>query len=203
MNLEQFKKATLGGSFGNPKTGTFKGECVSYARKYMEEVLGISTYPDGHAKNYWNNSISQNNFDKVPTPRDGDIVVYGEVPSNKYGHIGIVYNGQLLSQNADIPLHVSITSLNYVKNRLGYLRKKGVQVDKFNEGDRYNLLAWTVGKKYAEQAKVNNYFGQEIGKPYKQAVETILQSTQYKGWVKESQNPGYLPYNGKQLFVKE
>lgn len=125
MKLEQFKNRTMGGSYGNPKTGTFKGQCVSYARMYMEEVLGIPTYPNGDAKDYWNNRISTENFDKVPNPQNGDVVVYGAVPSNIYGHIGIWYNGQLLSQNYDKPLHVSIARLNLTGNRLGYLRKKG------------------------------------------------------------------------------
>lgn len=123
--LDQFKNQTLGGSFGNPKTGTYKGQCVSYIRKYMEEVLGIPTYPAGDAKDYWNNKISTDHFDKVANPQNGDVVVYGAVANNPYGHIGIWYNGQLLSQNYDKPLRVSIASLSMVGNRLGYLRKKG------------------------------------------------------------------------------
>lgn len=123
MNLESFKNATLGGSYGNPQTGTYKGQCVSYARKYIEEVLGIPTYPNGDAKDYMTNQMSTN-FDKVVSPQNGDIVVYGAVPGNPYGHIGIYYNGMLLSQNLDKPLYVTIASLNLAKNRLGILRAK-------------------------------------------------------------------------------
>lgn len=183
MNLEQFKINTLGGSFGNPKTGTYRGECVSYARKYMEEVLDISTYPDGDAKDYWNNSISTKNFDKVGAPQNGDVVVYGANPKNKYGHIGIWYNGQLLSQNYNIPLHVTIASLN-LPNRLGYLRKKGNQVPedyKLNKGDVVNYFRDILGHE-ATQADINAWTGQTHKKfLYEKVAKEGLQppNTQY------------------------
>lgn len=125
MSLESFKSRTLGGSYGNPRTGSYKGQCVSYARKYMEEELDIFTYPNGHAMAYYDNRIARKNFDKVSNPQNGDIVVYGAWRNNPYGHIGIYYNGQLLSQNYNVPLRVTIAPLNLVGNRLGYLRKKG------------------------------------------------------------------------------
>lgn len=66
---------------------------------------------------------------------------------------------------------------------------KGVEkMSTWNEGDRYNFLSSTVGKKYAEQAKAKNFFGQENGKESKEAMYTIMQSKQYLGWVKESQS---------------
>ena len=125
MSLESFKNRTLGGSYGNPNTGTYKGQCVSYARKYMEEELGIPTFANGNAKDYYGNITAQKYFDKVSKPQNGDIVVYGAYKKNPYGHIGIYYNGQLLSQNYDEPLKVTVASLNLVGNMTGYLRKKG------------------------------------------------------------------------------
>lgn len=124
-SLEQFKNSTLSGSYANPKTGTYSGECVSYFRQGEERMFNIPSGSWGHAKDYWNNPKVLQYFTQQSTPQNGDGVVYGATPTNPYGHIGWVYNGQLLSQNANVPKRVTIVSLDYVKNRLGFLRFKG------------------------------------------------------------------------------
>lgn len=138
--LEQFKEDTLGKSLGNPKTNTYIGECVSYFRQGEERMFDIPTYPIGHAKDYWNNPVILKHFDQVSTPQNGDGVVYGATAKNPYGHIGWVYNGQLLSQNANIPKRVTIVGLDSVPNRLGYLRKKGQEDEMPNDGDATNYI---------------------------------------------------------------
>lgn len=131
--LEQFKNDTLGGRFGVPGTSNtnlgdpaYAGQCVSYVRLYMEEVLGIKTAVWGHAVNYWTHASVLAHFDKVQTPQDGDIVVWGDDPGNwttEYGHIAIWYKGQILNQNFGGNLKVTINS-HFTQGLLGYLRPK-------------------------------------------------------------------------------
>ena len=105
ITLEQFKNNTLGQSIGNPGTGTYVGECVSYVRQYMEQVLGIKTIVNGHAVSYYNSAFMAQHFDKVPMGQEqnGDILCWGDDPgswTNQYGHIAIRYApGQILNQN--------------------------------------------------------------------------------------------------------
>lgn len=126
MTLEQFKNETLNKSYGNPKTNTYVGECVSYVRQYMEQVLGIKTAVWGNAVDYWTNPQVLQYFNKVSSPKDGDIVVYGDDPGNwtgPAGHIAIYYKGQLLNQNYNNSRKVTINPM-FSPGRLGYLRKK-------------------------------------------------------------------------------
>lgn len=132
--LEQFKADTLGGRFGVPGTSNTKlgdpayaGQCVSYVRLYIEEVLGIKTAVWGHAANYWTNPAVLVHFEKVATPQDGDIVVWGDDAGNwttQYGHIAIWYKGQILNQNYGGNLKVTLNS-HFTEGLLGYLRPKG------------------------------------------------------------------------------
>lgn len=123
MTHSSFKSKYIGKSLGNPRTGTWKGQCVSATRRYMEEVHGVRTGIWGHAKDYWNNPNVLKHYSVVKTPKTGDIVVYGANQSNIYGHIGMYDGGRLLSSNYNVPLKLTVAGLGY-PNRLGYLRKK-------------------------------------------------------------------------------
>jgi len=130
ISLEQFKQKTLGGSYGNPGTGTFVGQCVSYIRQYMEQVLGIKTIVNGHASNYYNSAFMAQYFDKVSGPlKDGDILCWGDDPGSwtgPEGHIAISYGGQLLNQNFGGSLKVTINPF-FSQGYQGALRLKGVK----------------------------------------------------------------------------
>lgn len=126
ITLEQFKNQTLGGSYGNPGTGTFKGQCVSYVRQYMELVLGIKTIVNGHASNYYNSAFMAQYFDKVSDRQDGDILCWGDDPGNwtgKEGHIAISYGGRILNQNFGGSLKVTINDF-FPQGYQGALRLK-------------------------------------------------------------------------------
>lgn len=190
MILETFKQATLGGSYGNPGTNTFIGMCVSYARKYMEEVLSIPTYPAGDAKDYWTNDFSAQHFDKVTTPQNGDITVYGAVPHNPYGHIGMYYNGMLLSQNLDKQLHVTIASLSLAGNKLGYLRKKGSDMYEGRSAEDWAMQAKNA-QPFKDQVVASrawipdmhqdtNYIALVIDSDRQFKIDTLAQPTEYE-----------------------
>jgi hypothetical protein len=174
--LEQFKADTLGGRFGVPGTNNtvlgdpaYAGQCVSYVRLYMEEVLGIKTAVWGHAVSYWTNPAVLKHFTKVATPQDGDVVVWGDDAGNwtgPEGHIAIWHQGQLLNQNYGGNLKVTI-SKHFTQGLLGYLRPKnkgGEIMDAEDAKEIYrtglhrepeNDQVWRphVGRKFADAAR--------------------------------------------------
>jgi hypothetical protein len=148
--LDQFKSDTLGGRFGVPGTNNtvlgdpaYAGQCVSYVRLYMEEVLGIKTGVWGNAISYWTNPAVLARFDKVSSPQDGDIVVWGDDDGNwtgLEGHIAIWYKGQLLNQNFGGNLKVTINK-TFSAGLLGYLRLKGGDMAEKINLDTARILA--------------------------------------------------------------
>jgi len=148
-SLEQFKTDTLGGTYGNPGTNTFKGQCVSYVRLYMEEVLGIKTAPWGNAVDYWTNPKVLEHFDRIPkgqTPNEGDIPVWEDDAgawTGAAGHIGIIYGQRLLNQNFNGSLKVTLNNM-FEPGLLGYLRKKEEAMPKITREQiiwHYRLIA--------------------------------------------------------------
>jgi hypothetical protein len=153
-SLEQFKTDTMNGRFGVPGTSNtnlgdpaYAGQCVSYVRLYMEEVLGIKTAVWGHAVNYWTNPSVLKYFDKVSTPQDGDIVVWEDDEGNwtgPEGHIAVCYGGQLLNQNYGGNLKVTLNKM-FSPGLLGYLRPKGGDMAEKVNLDTARILAAGCG----------------------------------------------------------
>jgi hypothetical protein len=133
LTLEQFKaKYPIGSSVGNPGTNTYIGECVSYVRRYIEEVHGVKTIINGNAINYYNSAFMAQHYDKVPRgqEQDGDILCWGDDAgswTSEYGHIGISYGGRILNQNYNNSRRVSINDF-FSEGYQGALRLKEVIV---------------------------------------------------------------------------
>lgn len=74
----------------------YGSQCVDLFRQYAKEVLGIKehTGPVEGAKDLYLNfekmALMQKYYKKVYTPQKGDIVIFGENKTNKYGHVAIV-----------------------------------------------------------------------------------------------------------------
>jgi hypothetical protein len=74
----------------------FGSQCVDLFREYSKQVLGIPEHTgavEGAKDLYLNfNSMPKMDkyFQKVFTPRKGDIVIFNASDSNKYGHVAIV-----------------------------------------------------------------------------------------------------------------
>ena len=72
-------------------------QCVDLIKHYLRDVFGIYAGAWGHAKDYWNITNRANVSDyfyNVPNTPDliverGDIVVWGAMPGNPYGHVAI------------------------------------------------------------------------------------------------------------------
>lgn len=96
MTLDDFiSKYKIGKSYAY--NGTYKGECVSLVKCYIDEVLGKTPQAIGNAKDYWakrNGAYLKSIFTPIANtpdfvPRRGDVFVR---TSGVYGHIGIVLN---------------------------------------------------------------------------------------------------------------
>ena len=99
MNLNEFKNKYMGKSIDYD--GVSGVQCVDLVKQYLKDVFGLNPGSMGNAKdyfqNYENNKLLKDNFDRLVqvTPEVGDIVVWGERPDNKYGHVAIcVENGK-------------------------------------------------------------------------------------------------------------
>ncbi|WP_427007208.1 CHAP domain-containing protein [Pseudarthrobacter sp. H2] len=182
--FEQFKNDTLGGRFGNPGTDNtnlgapaYAGQCVSYVRLYMEEVLGIPTAVWGNAVDYWTNATVLQRFDRVSNPQDGDIVVWGDDAGNwtgPEGHIAIWYKGRLLNQNYGGSLKVTISSM-FTPGLLGYLRIKGgedVITDADNEYGRWQKLAQQIRGR-AQGFSREEFRAAAVGRTWLRAMEIL------------------------------
>ena len=95
MTFNEFKNEVIGKSIDYDGVAGF--QCVDLAKVYLDWVFGIKPGAWGHAKDYWNNLNKPGmaeNFYRVPNTPDlvvqrGDIVVWGAMPGNPYGHIAV------------------------------------------------------------------------------------------------------------------
>ena len=114
---------------------SFGAQCVDLFRQYSKEVLGIKEHTGAveGAKDLYLNfdkmSLMAKYFQKVYTPHKGDIVIFGESKTNKYGHVAIVIystNKTLVVFEQDgykqnLGAHIAIWDYERV---LGFLRRK-------------------------------------------------------------------------------
>ncbi|QHC73773.1 CHAP domain-containing protein [Rathayibacter sp. VKM Ac-2805] len=211
MTLEQFLAGyPIGGSYGNPGTGTYRGQCVSYVRLYMEAVLGIKTAVWGNAVDYWSNPAVLAHFDRVPAgqERDGDIPVWGDDPGSwtgPEGHIGIRYNGRLLNQNYGGSLRVSINTM-FAPGLLGFLRVKGEEMIKPSEAqvrDAFSRYADAVPNKdqvpYYVGNDVRQLQGDILGTTVPSADEVKDAFARLAPWADDKAALGY--YTGKPKWL--
>ncbi len=108
-------------------------QCMDLAEQYNKDVVGANRI-GGNAKDAVNN-YDRNKYSYIvntPTgvPSQGDIIVWGVMPGNAYGHIAIYDNGNVndfvsLDQNWPVGslTHLQSHNYNYV---LGWLHPKTV-----------------------------------------------------------------------------
>lgn len=134
MTFNEFKNEVMGKSLDYDGVAGY--QCVDLAKVYLDWMFGIKPGAWGNAKDYWNNLNRpgmSDYFYRVPNTADlvverGDIVVWGAMPGNPYGHIAIGLgegdlNGfQSLDQNWGTS-YVKQVGHNF-NNVLGVLRLK-------------------------------------------------------------------------------
>lgn len=95
MTFNEFKNEVLGKSLDYDGVAGY--QCVDLAKVYLDWMFGIKPSAWGNAKDYWNalNRPGMSDyFYRVPNTPDlvverGDIVVWGAMPGNPYGHVAI------------------------------------------------------------------------------------------------------------------
>jgi len=78
----------------------FGPQCVDLYRQYVQDVLGFPQSPPVEgARNIWT-SYLQDKYERIQNtpkavPKKGDIIIWGEMPGNPYGHVGIFMSGDV------------------------------------------------------------------------------------------------------------
>lgn len=101
MTFNEFYQGVNGKSLDYD--GLYGYQCVDLAKVYLDWCFGIKPGAWGNAKDYWNNLNKPgmaDNFYQVPNTRDlvverGDIVVWGAMSGNPYGHVSIGLSGDI------------------------------------------------------------------------------------------------------------
>lgn len=94
MTLDEFVKKYEGEKVDYDKA--FSNQCVDLYRQYQVDVLEIKEHTGAvvGAKDLYINfekmPLMQKYYTKVHTPHKGDIVIFGNSDTNKYGHVAIV-----------------------------------------------------------------------------------------------------------------
>lgn len=136
MNTDQFVAKYTGQQL-EQNNGGYKGECVSLAKRYAQEVQGVPDadtvlqVPKGARQLYegfnWNGKMAQY-YDKIPygQPRQrGDLVVWGS-NLGSYGDVAIALDsGTQMFGQFGTPIFQPARIRNETRQPLGYLRNKG------------------------------------------------------------------------------
>jgi hypothetical protein len=139
MTLDQFI-LKYSGQHARHRNG-IDGQCMNVYRLYLDEVLKVPQSPlVSGAKDVWTKHRPED-LVRIPRslitfPRKGDVVIWGAIPGNPWGHIGVCVSGGLTSmrvfdQNwplipagrAGFPAKAKITTHNY-GYVLGWLRPR-------------------------------------------------------------------------------
>lgn len=210
MTLEQFiGYYKVGQSYAY--NGSYKGECVSLVKLYIEQVLGAAPQAIGNAKMYWlsrNGKYIKSIFKPIANtpdfvPQRGDVFVR---TSGLYGHIGIVisatkssfytieqnYNGCRVVKNIT---HTDWSSINFLRplNQEG-INSKSKTVFAKPKVWKNGSTPETVFADTAKKTKVGTLGKYETADCYAKANGMFLVSYKVDG---TSDNKcGFVSYNG-------
>lgn len=113
----------------------FGPQCVDVFRQYSNEVLGIKEHTgavNGAKELYLNfdkMNLMQKYFEKVYTPRKGDVAIWNSTSTNIYGHVAIVVYASkktlvVFEQNGFEQSKGAYIKIRNFENVLGFLRGK-------------------------------------------------------------------------------
>lgn len=185
MNLREFENWALQqGSVANPAPdNSHKGQCVSLVQQYLNKVFNLPFKARGNAKDWANSSIP--GFTKISannSVKPGDILVYGPVSGNPYGHIAIIdADGKFLEQNKNGSKKVSVGTIR--PGRIAIFRP-----DHIDTGDKpkpvTGLIASiqrTLNERYGFNIAVDNIAGNQTKTALIKALQTELNKQYNKG----------------------
>lgn len=115
--------------------GAYGAQCVDLFRMYCKEVLVLphTGAVDGAKDLFleWDHlPLERYFFNKVLNPECGDVVIWGETSTNKYGHVAIFISKinkkeMLVFEQDGFKQDGAKFKVRKFENVLGYLRKKG------------------------------------------------------------------------------
>lgn len=204
MNLDSFITKYNGQSIPN-NHGKYKGECVSLAARYAQEVQNV---PDGDGTLYCQKTggardlyehptaIELQYYDLIPygQPRQrGDLVVWG-ANLGQYGDIAIANDGgTVIFGQLGTPVFIPANIRSESRPPLGYLRRKGGNVEptdyRMNDGDVINGFA--IFKRTPSPEDLAVWTGQTFKK---------FQYEKLADGVAKMPPPNMKPYDGPQLY---
>jgi hypothetical protein len=138
MTLEDFIKKYNGKQVDYD--GVFGSQCTDLFRQYVKEVLNIpehtgSCSSSGGAKDlfldYHKMPVEKKYFlrSSSKTCKTGDVLIWNESLSNKYGHVaiylGMIGNSYLVFEQDGFKQDGAKINILGKENLLGYLRKRG------------------------------------------------------------------------------
>lgn len=162
MTLDEFISKYNGQYVG---TGPLKGQCGTLVRQYWIEVDHTSPPSYPNSKDYWFNPVP--GYDKVATPKPGDIAIYDGHGVYTEGHSAISLGGTMVfEQNADpdgSPAHQFNRANTYL---LGYLRKQGTSQGAIMPDDgTIDNTYMVINHKHAEESEKAAYRDKDINNP--------------------------------------
>lgn len=115
------------------RDGYYGAQCMDLYNQYQEEVMGVVPKGAEYAKNVWT-TYNKDNFVRIANTPDfvpnlGDVAVWGETPSNRYGHVSIctgkgdINSFESFDQNWSAAI-CKYENHNYFNGFLGVLRPK-------------------------------------------------------------------------------
>lgn len=137
MNLEEFVKKYLGKKVDFD--GVYGAQCVDLFRQYSKECLGISEHTgscstSGGAKDLFLDYPKMEKEKKYFTREtkkgmvQGDILIWNETETNKYGHVAIylgkLNNSLIVFEQDGFKQDGAKINIRSKNNLLGFLRKK-------------------------------------------------------------------------------
>ena len=172
MTLDAFITAWTGREAPN-NHGLFKGECVSLAAQFCQNVLVIPNADGvlycsktGGARDLYEQFDGQlpTYFDRVPasqSPLVGDLVVWG-ASMGQYGDVAIYAGNNQVFGQLGTPVFQPARLRTMNPGYLGFLRKKGVPMDDNLAADIGTTLYWSVYHRDPESRQAAMVMGHKL-----------------------------------------
>ena len=183
---------------GFPKDNPY--QCVDFATQYTAELYGVNYLPTpvtGGARDIYEQFSLGAYFTKIPNtadfvPAKGDVVVWGAMPGNYYGHIavadGVGNVNQFYSYDQNWGVQRVQRVLHNYGNVLGVLRPKGL-VNQTNQGDIMDLesakqLAEAMaGRNPNDQGNINDLQKNHVGGNAVNDIKAWYNSGERRDWL--------------------
>lgn len=203
MNLDQFVKK-YGGTQLTDNAGNYKGECLSLAKRYGQEVQGVINADAvlnsgvnaarGLYENFDHNGLQSKYYDKIPVtqPRKkGDLVVWGD-NLGKYGDVAIALDsGTKIFGQLGTPVFKPANIRNELRKPLGYLRRKE-DIEMFTQEWEVKNAFYMARGRNANAGEIKSWMGRPISEFLSKGMDLAKdRENKYKALVTDNKKLKY------------